>query len=74
MLWSALEVHLLESHADGAGGDDDDAVAILTEGHSGFDKESEDGEEWLVGLFVHDRGGSWRKEYERAVEEVRFEA
>lgn len=58
VFWTSFEVHLFESHADGAGGDDDDSVAILAQGNGGFDEECEDGEEGLVCLFVDDGGGS----------------
>lgn len=46
-------LHATEADADGAGRDEDDAVAILAQLVGGLDDEREVGEEGLVGLLVH---------------------
>lgn len=52
-----LGVHAAQADADGAGGDDDDLVAILAQPHGGLDDEGEDREERLVALLVDDGAG-----------------
>lgn len=49
-----LLVHAAQADADGARGDDDDAVAIFAELVGGFCYEGEVGQQWLVCLLVHD--------------------
>lgn len=56
VLGTLLLIHAAQAYANGAGRDDDDAVAIFAQLVGGLDDEREVGEERLVGLFVYDGG------------------
>ena len=49
-----LELHLAQRHADGAGRDEHDSVAILAELDGGFDDYTQNGKQGLVGALVDD--------------------
>ena len=54
------EVEAVEAHADGAGGNDHDAVAEGTEGDAGFDEGGEGGDLGKVGrVGLENGGGAW---------------
>ena len=59
VLWPLLDVHPPQADADGAGRDDDDLVAILSQLHGRLDDGRQDGEERLMALFVDDGARSW---------------
>lgn len=61
VLWPLVLLHAAQADADGAGGDDDHAVAIFTQLVCGLDYEREVGEKRLVGLLVHYGTCSWGK-------------
>lgn len=52
--WPVLDVHLAKTDANGTGRDDDDTMAIFDEAVSGFDKNGQVGENWLVGGLIDD--------------------
>jgi hypothetical protein len=49
-----LQVHLPQSHANGAGRADDDAVAITAKADGSLDNGRESAQKRLVGLLVDD--------------------
>lgn len=59
VLGALLRVHAAEADANGAGRDDDDAVAIGAEGVCCLDDEREVGEQRLMRLLVDDGRCSW---------------
>ena len=48
----SFKVHSAEANANGARGDEDNAVAIFVQLHSGLDNDGQDGQQRLVRLLV----------------------
>jgi len=55
------QVHAAEGHANGARGDEHDAVAIGEQLDGGLDNDGEDGEQRLVRVFGDDGAGAWQR-------------
>ena len=51
----------MQADGDGAGGDEDDAVAMLAQLDDGGDEGAEDFEDRVVGCFVDDGAGALRE-------------
>lgn len=58
VLGTLLLVHAAQADADGAGGDNDNAMPIFTQLVGGLDNQREVGEQRLVGLLVYNGGCS----------------
>lgn len=59
MFWTLLPLHAPHADANGAGRNDDDAVAIFPQLVGSLNYEGQVGKERLVGLFIYDGTGAW---------------